>query len=159
MKTSNVCHTRASPEVGFVELFVVEGLVAKGRHVEVPSAGEHLAVGLEPLAGVDVGLQHALVVEHVAHGLRDDHVNAARQLYFLNLARNHLDCALQIVRLHQRLQTQVTGYNTPFGSCLKTGHHSIFVISYKENKKNNTRMLDTLFIEDFTDNMEEYFHF
>ena len=45
------------------------------------------------------------------------------------------------------------------GSCLKTGQHSIFVIIYKENKKNNVRMLDTLFIEDFTDSMEEYFHF
>ena len=31
--------------------------------------------------------------------------------------------------------------------------------NYKENKKNNTRMLDTLFIEDFMDSMEEYFHF
>ena len=42
------------------------------------------------------------------------------------------------------------------GSCLKTGQHSIFVIRYKENKKNNIRMLDTLFIGDFTDSMEEY---
>ena len=31
--------------------------------------------------------------------------------------------------------------------------------NYKENKKNNIRMLDTLFIEDFMDSMEEYFHF
>ena len=29
----------------------------------------------------------------------------------------------------------------------------------KENKKNNIRMLDTLFIEDFIDSMEQYFHF
>ena len=29
------------------------------------------------------------------------------------------------------------------GSCLKTGQHSIFVISYKENYKIDTRMLDT----------------
>ena len=41
------------------------------------------------------------------------------------------------------------------GSCLKTGHFS----NYNENKKNSTRMLDTLFIEDFIDSMEEYFHF
>ena len=33
------------------------------------------------------------------------------------------------------------------------------ICNYKENKKNNTRMLDTLFIEDFIDSMEEYFHF
>ena len=38
------------------------------------------------------------------------------------------------------------------GSCSKIGQ-------YKENKKNNTRMLDTIFIEDFIDSMEEYFHF
>ena len=31
--------------------------------------------------------------------------------------------------------------------------------NHKENKKNNIRMLDTLFIEDFRDSMEEYFHF
>ena len=31
--------------------------------------------------------------------------------------------------------------------------------NYKDNKKNNTRMLDTLFIEDFIDSMEQYFHF
>ena len=31
--------------------------------------------------------------------------------------------------------------------------------NYKENKKINIRMLDTLFIEDFIDSMEEYFHF
>ena len=27
------------------------------------------------------------------------------------------------------------------------------------NKRNNIRMLDTLFIEDFIDSMEQYFHF
>ena len=43
------------------------------------------------------------------------------------------------------------------GSCLKTGQHSIFLITYKENLKNNTRMLDTLF-NDFIDIMDQYFH-
>ena len=37
---------------------------------------------------------------------------------------------------------------TATGSCLKTGQHSIFVIR-KKNKVNNTRMLDTLFSDDF----------
>ena len=42
------------------------------------------------------------------------------------------------------------------GSCLKTGQHSIFVIT---RKIKNTRMLDTLFIDDFIDIMEQYFHY
>ena len=46
----------------------------------------------------------------------------------------------------------------PFdGSCLKTGQHSIFVI-IRKIKKNSTRMLDTLFIDDFIDIMDQYFH-
>ena len=36
---------------------------------------------------------------------------------------------------------------------------AVYFCNYKENKKNNRRMLDTLFIEDFIDSMEEYFHF
>ena len=44
------------------------------------------------------------------------------------------------------------------GSCLKTGQHSIFVITRKIKKKNNTRMLDTLLIDDFIDIMDQYLH-
>ena len=36
---------------------------------------------------------------------------------------------------------------------------ALYFCNYKENKKNNIRMLDTLFNEDFIDSMEEYFHF
>ena len=36
---------------------------------------------------------------------------------------------------------------------------ALYFCNYKENKKNNIRMLDTLFIEDFIDSMEEYLHF
>ena len=43
------------------------------------------------------------------------------------------------------------------GSCLKTGQHSIFVI-IRKIKNNNTRMLDTLFIDDFIDIIDQYFH-
>ena len=35
---------------------------------------------------------------------------------------------------------------------------ALYFFNYKE-KKNNIRMLDTLFIEDFIDVMEEYFQF
>ena len=47
------------------------------------------------------------------------------------------------------------------GSCLKTGQHSIFIISYKENKKyiRMYGMLDILFIGYFKDIMEQYFHY
>ena len=43
------------------------------------------------------------------------------------------------------------------GSCLKTGQHSIFLII--SNIKKNTRMLDTLLIDDFIDIMEQYVHY
>ena len=36
---------------------------------------------------------------------------------------------------------------------------AVYFCNYKENKKNNIRMLDTLPIEDFLDSMEEYFNF
>ena len=36
---------------------------------------------------------------------------------------------------------------------------AVYFCNYKQNKKNNIRMLDTLFTEDFMDSMEEYFHF
>ena len=36
---------------------------------------------------------------------------------------------------------------------------ALYFCNYKENKENNIRMLDTLFIEDFIDSMEEHFHF
>ena len=41
------------------------------------------------------------------------------------------------------------------GSCLKIGQHSIFVNIRKI--ENNTRILDTLFIDDFTDIMVNIF--
>ena len=45
--------------------------------------------------------------------------------------------------------------NSDWGSCLKIGQHYIFVNIGKI--KNNTRILDTLFIEDFTDIMVNIF--
>ena len=61
--------------------------------------------------------------------------------------------------LHIFVPVRGTKFRRRGGSCLKTGQHSIFVIRYKENEKNNIRMLDTLIIEDFIDSMEEFFHF
>ena len=43
------------------------------------------------------------------------------------------------------------------GSCLKTGQHSIFVII--KIIKNNTRILNTLFIAEFIEIMEQFFHY
>ena len=36
---------------------------------------------------------------------------------------------------------------------------ALYFCNYKENKENNIRMLDTLFIGDFIDSMEQYFSF
>ena len=45
------------------------------------------------------------------------------------------------------------------GSCLKTGQHTIFVIIRKIKRIIHVCWIPSLFIEDFTDSMEEYFHF
>ena len=50
------------------------------------------------------------------------------------------------------------GHAQKFGSCLKTGQHYIFVNIIRKIK-NNARLLDTLFIDDFIDIMEQYFHY
>ena len=34
---------------------------------------------------------------------------------------------------------------------------ALYFCNYKENNKNNTRIFDTLFIDDFIDIMEQYF--
>ena len=36
---------------------------------------------------------------------------------------------------------------------------ALYFCKYKENKVNNTRILDNIFIDDFTDIMEQYFHY
>ena len=62
-----------------------------------------LTVGFEPLLGVQVALQHALIVEHVTHGLRDDDVHLLRDRHLLHLTRHHADLTRQLVMLHQHL--------------------------------------------------------
>ena len=56
---------------------------------------------LQPLLGMQVGLEHPLVEQHVAHRLRDDHVHLFRQLDLLDLARDDLDDAVQLVGADQ----------------------------------------------------------
>ena len=58
----------------------------------------------EPLLGVQEGLEHAFVEEHVAHGLRDDDVDHLGQLHLLHLARDHDDPVEHLVALYKGLQ-------------------------------------------------------
>ena len=109
------------PEVDLVDLLHVEGLVGEGGNVEVASGREHATAGLEPLLGVEVSLEHALVQKHVTerrkncyrlekkahrkcsspHWFRDDHVDLLWQLDLLNLSRNDLDDVADLVGSHQ----------------------------------------------------------
>ena len=56
------------PEVDLVDLFHVQRFVGERRDVQVTPGGEHLSLGLHPLLSVKVGLQHALIQQHVTHG-------------------------------------------------------------------------------------------
>ena len=50
------------------------------------------------------------------------------------------------------------GCNNRRAGLLFENRPELYFCNYKENKKSNTPMLDTLFIEDLIDSMEEYFH-
>jgi hypothetical protein len=63
------------PKVSLAELFQIEPLITKGGGVEDALGGKHVPVRLEPLLGMEVGLQHALVEQHVTHWLRNDDVH------------------------------------------------------------------------------------
>ncbi len=91
------------PEVDLVDLLHVERLVREGRHVQVSPRGEHPSARLEPLLGVKVRLQHPLVEQHVAHGLRDDDINLFRQLNLLDLAGDDLDDGAHAIGADQGL--------------------------------------------------------
>ena len=54
------------------------------------------------------------------------------------------------------MEPEIKCFSRAKGSCLKRGQHFIFAIT---RKINNTRMLDTLFIDDSIDIMEQYFHY
>jgi len=63
-----------------------------------------LTVGLEELLGVQVALQHALVEQHVAHGLRDDDVHLLGERHLLHLPRDDDHAIPQAVAVHQHLR-------------------------------------------------------
>ena len=50
-------------------------------------------------------------------------------------------------------------YTKVDGGVLFENRPALYFCNYRENKKNNIRMLDTLFIEDFIVSIEQYFHF
>ena len=64
---------------------------------------EALTARFEPLLGVQIRLQHALVVKHIAHGLGDDHVHLLCDVYLLDLPGDHLDDMLKVVGRYQTL--------------------------------------------------------
>lgn len=63
-----------------------------------------LTVGFEELLCVKVALQHALVEQHVAHGLRDDDVHLLRQGHLLHLPGDDHHTIAQMVAVHQYLK-------------------------------------------------------
>ena len=77
---------------------------------------------------------------------------------FLSVSLNHHSSVMS---------TEVAAYDLIFthgnhkckNGLLFENRPALYFCNYKENKENNIRMLDTLFIEDFIDSMEEYFHF
>lgn len=82
--------------------------------VKSPPPGHHdpplvLTAGFQVFLGVEVTLQHALVEEHVAHGLRDDDVDLLGQRDLLHLPRDDHDPLRQVVALHQNLPRQKPG--------------------------------------------------
>ena len=59
-----------------------------------------------------------------------------------------------------RVQTIVILFNLAiFSGVLFENRPALYFCNYKENEENDTRMLDTLFIDDFVDIMDQYFHY
>lgn len=69
-----------------------------------------LTVGFEELFGMQVALQHALIEQHVAHGLWDDDVNLLRQRHLLYLPRDDDYTITKTVTVHQHLGGRVHLY-------------------------------------------------
>lgn len=62
---------------------------------------------------MQVALQHALIEQHVTHGLWNDDVNLLRQRHLLHFARNDDHTLPQTIAVHQHLQ-----HNTSNLACL-----------------------------------------
>jgi len=65
-----------------------------------------LTVWLQPFLGVEKGLEHTFVEQHVTHRLRDDDVNQLGQLDLFDLTRDYTDTIRQKIVLHQSLKQQ-----------------------------------------------------
>lgn len=71
-----------------------------------PGPAETLTTWPQVFLGVKVALKHALIEEHVAHGLRDDDVHLLREGDLLHLPRDDHDPVGEVVTLHQDLQAR-----------------------------------------------------
>lgn len=95
------------PSLGVANRATVPGGPAASQSVVALTAGPQV------LLGVEVALQHALVEEHVAHGLRDDDVHLLGERHLLYLAGDDHNAVHQVVALHQDLQASDMGYGVP----------------------------------------------
>ncbi len=91
------------PEVGLVDLLVVQALVVERRHAQVCLRWVHLPAGLQVLvAGNDVALQHPLVKEHGAKRLGDydvDLFGEGRIVEVFDTALHDLDLPITLSQL------------------------------------------------------------
>ena len=78
----------------------------------------------------------------------------------------HAGGVQRLLRLQVQWQLHVTGsIKTAVSVAIKglrvlfENRPALYFCNYKENKRNNTRILDTLLTEDFIDSVEECFHF
>ena len=63
-----------------------------------------LTARAQVLLGVEVALKHALIEEHVAHGLRNNDVHLLGQRDLLHLPRDDHDAVGEVVTFHQDLR-------------------------------------------------------
>mmetsp|Transcript_48477 Transcript_48477/g.112348 ORF Transcript_48477/g.112348 Transcript_48477/m.112348 type:complete len:333 (+) Transcript_48477:420-1418(+) len=76
------------PEAVLVLLLPVQHGVGEGRDTQVPNVREHLPSWLEKaVTGAEVGLNHALVEEEGAYGLRDEDIDLALDFVLDGLQR------------------------------------------------------------------------
>lgn len=78
-------------------------LACERCHVQIAACRKHSSIRLQPLAGMQIRLQHPFVVEHVAHRLRNDHVHLLRQINLLDLPGDHVYFVAQSVGGHHLL--------------------------------------------------------
>lgn len=62
-----------------------------------------LTIWFEEFLGMQVALQHSLIKQHIAHGLRDDDVHLFRQSDLFHLSWDYYHTFCQPVTVHQNL--------------------------------------------------------